>query len=432
MNDCFVGRTLGRLLSHKLSCKTVGQSSFKLQNWRRVAIVAIALLITLAIGLSLTLAQPALGQSAQPNPAASPSAAEDLETLKRQTEEIDRYKSSLETQEKQINSAEAFIQGNMTDLQQSLKTTQSTIQDNRDRLRLAQQYLTALEADLVKSQTRYDRRQSATVARLRFFQQQQRLKGLALLLKSQNLNEFLERRYRLKRLYLADRQGLGTLKAEADRLETRRSYIQQQKNGMALLAQKLDLEKSKLETQVQTQRGLAKQLKDDRQALEAAQLQLKRDSDAIKAVIQDKTAQLERDRQLASLGISGKGPLRVPVDAPITSEFGWRIHPVLGTERFHSGMDFGADYGAAIIAAGPGIVILADWYGGYGNAVILDHGNGITTLYGHGSELLVQTGQAVALGQPIATVGSTGLSTGPHLHFEVRQEGEPVDPRNYL
>jgi murein DD-endopeptidase MepM/ murein hydrolase activator NlpD len=355
-----------------------------------------------------------------------------LEDLKRQTEEIDRYKSSLETQEKQIDSAEAFIQGNMTDLQQSLKTTQTTIQDNRDRLRLAQQYLTALEADLVKSQARYDRRQSATVARLRFFQQQQRLKGLAVLLKSQNLNEFLERRYRLKRLYLADRQGLGNLKAEADRLQKRRSYIQQQKNGMALLAQKLDLEKAKLETQVQTQRGLAQKLKGDRQALEAAQLQLQRDSDTLKTMIQDKAAQMERDRQLASLGISGKGPLGVPVNAPITSEFGWRIHPVLGTERFHSGMDFGADYGAPITAAGPGIVIMADWYGGYGNAVILDHGNGITTLYGHGSELLVQAGQAVTLGQPIATVGSTGLSTGPHLHFEVRQDGDPVDPRNYL
>jgi murein DD-endopeptidase MepM/ murein hydrolase activator NlpD len=412
----------------------VRQTSFSPQNWQRIVNAAIILLVTLlfalGLGLRLSLAQPAVSQ---PSPTSTTATtAEDLETLKRQTEEIDRYKSSLKTQEKQINSAEAFIQGNMTDLQQSLKTTQATIQDNRDRLRLAQQYLTALEADLLSSQRRYDRRQSATVARLRFFQQQQRLKGLALLLKSQNLNEFLERRYRLKRLYLADRQGLGTLKAEADRLETRRSYIQQQKNGMALLAQKLDLEKAKLETQVQTQRGLAQQLKGDRQALEAAQLQLQRDSDAIKAVIQDKTAQLERDRQLASLGISGKGPLRVPVDAPITSEFGWRIHPVLGTERFHSGMDFGADYGAAITAAGPGIVILADWYGGYGNAVILDHGNGITTLYGHGSDLLVQTGQAVTLGQPIATVGSTGLSTGPHLHFEVRQDGEPVDPRNYL
>jgi murein DD-endopeptidase MepM/ murein hydrolase activator NlpD len=412
----------------------VRQTSFSPQNWQRIVNAAIILLVTLlfalGLGLRLSLAQPAVSQ---PSPTSTTATtAEDLETLKRQTEEIDRYKSSLKTQEKQINSAEAFIQGNMTDLQQSLKTTQATIQDNRDRLRLAQQYLTALEADLLSSQRRYDRRQSATVARLRFFQQQQRLKGLALLLKSQNLNEFLERRYRLKRLYLADRQGLGTLKAEADRLETRRSYIQQQKNGMALLAQKLDLEKAKLETQVQTQRGLAQQLKGDRQALEAAQLQLQRDSDAIKAVIQDKTAQLERDRQLASLGISGKGPLRVPVDAPITSEFGWRIHPVLGTERFHSGMDFGADYGAAITAAGPGIVILADWYGGYGNAVILDHGNGITTLYGHGSNLLVQAGQAVTLGQPIATVGSTGLSTGPHLHFEVRQDGEPVDPRNYL
>uniref|UniRef100_A0ACD5H2F0 M23 family metallopeptidase n=1 Tax=Desertifilum tharense IPPAS B-1220 TaxID=1781255 RepID=A0ACD5H2F0_9CYAN len=85
-----------------------------------------------------------------------------------------------------------------------------------------------------------------------------------------------------------------------------------------------------------------------------------------------------------------------------------------------------------MFASQAGVVIFAGWYGGYGNSVILDHGNGITTLYAHASELFVQEGQTVQGGEAIATVGSTGLSTGPHLHFEVRENGEPVDPMNYL
>jgi murein DD-endopeptidase MepM/ murein hydrolase activator NlpD len=108
------------------------------------------------------------------------------------------------------------------------------------------------------------------------------------------------------------------------------------------------------------------------------------------------------------------------------------MHPILGYEKFHGGMDFGAEEGSMIRAAYTGTVIMADWYGGYGNTVILDHGNGITTLYGHTEGVYVTEGQVVEKGEPIALVGSTGLSTGPHLHFEVRQDGEPTDPVAYL
>lgn len=131
-------------------------------------------------------------------------------------------------------------------------------------------------------------------------------------------------------------------------------------------------------------------------------------------------------------GIFGTGQLTYPSEAEITSTFGWRIHPILGSSRFHSGLDFGADYGSAILAADNGVVIFAGWYGGYGYAVVINHGKGISTLYGHNSKLYVAEGQSVQRGEVIADAGSTGLSTGPHLHFEVRQDGEPVDPMNFL
>ncbi|MGL5083957.1 MAG: M23 family metallopeptidase [Microcoleaceae cyanobacterium] len=113
-------------------------------------------------------------------------------------------------------------------------------------------------------------------------------------------------------------------------------------------------------------------------------------------------------------------PLSIP--APITSLFGWRHHPVLGHGRFHNGLDFGADPGTPVVASYSGQVSIADWLGGYGLAVVLDHGaKSQETLYGHLSELFVKPGEQVKQGEVIGRVGSTGLSTGPHLHFELRR-----------
>ena len=128
----------------------------------------------------------------------------------------------------------------------------------------------------------------------------------------------------------------------------------------------------------------------------------------------------------------GTGRYVCPAEGPITSPYGYRIHPIYGTMRFHSGIDIGAYYGSSILAADSGVVIEAGWIGGYGNTVIIDHGGGYSTLYGHASQLYVHPGQLVQQGEPIAAVGSTGNSTGPHLHFEVRINGDPVDPLGFI
>jgi murein DD-endopeptidase MepM/ murein hydrolase activator NlpD len=119
-------------------------------------------------------------------------------------------------------------------------------------------------------------------------------------------------------------------------------------------------------------------------------------------------------------------------NAPVTSGFGWRIHPITGERRFHTGIDFGAALGTPIYAIANGKVELAGEKGGYGNTVIINHSAGKSTLYGHASKLYVREGQQVVRGQMIAAVGSTGMSTAPHLHFEVRVNDKPVNPRPYL
>ena len=127
------------------------------------------------------------------------------------------------------------------------------------------------------------------------------------------------------------------------------------------------------------------------------------------------------------------GSISMPIPgATITSSFGPRVHPVYGTTRMHNGIDFRGATGTPIQAAADGTVLFSGVRGGYGNAIVIDHGGHLSTLYGHQSQLLVAYGETVSRGQVIGRVGSTGLSTGPHLHFEVRLNGTPVNPLNYL
>ena len=128
---------------------------------------------------------------------------------------------------------------------------------------------------------------------------------------------------------------------------------------------------------------------------------------------------------------SGQGMLW-PASGRLTSGFGWRTHPIFGTRRLHAGIDIGAGYGAKIMSAEAGTVVSAGSMTGYGNVVVIDHGGGISTLYAHQASVAVSGGQSVQRGQTIGYVGSTGYSTGPHLHFEVRVNGAPVDPMGYL
>ena len=120
--------------------------------------------------------------------------------------------------------------------------------------------------------------------------------------------------------------------------------------------------------------------------------------------------------------------LVMPANGPVTSYFGYRYHPILHFTRFHAGLDIGAGWGSPIVAAADGQVVGAGWSGGYGREVQIAHGGGIVSLYGHMSEIVAQPGSFVRAGQLIGYVGSSGLSTGPHLHFEVRQGGNPVNP----
>jgi murein DD-endopeptidase MepM/ murein hydrolase activator NlpD len=178
------------------------------------------------------------------------------------------------------------------------------------------------------------------------------------------------------------------------------------------------------------------------QAVLLAQLQAQRTTvDAQIAAVAQQSANITTELHALQAGenvspatiASAKGMFAIPIPgAPITSGFGPRVDPVYGDVRVHTGIDFGAPTGTPIHASASGTVVVAGVINGYGNCTIIDDGSGFATLYGHQSVLLVQAGQQIFQGEIIGLVGSTGFSTGPHLHFEIRVNGTPVDPMPFL
>mgnify|MGYP006280969843 FL=1 len=351
--------------------------------------------------------------------------AQSLEDLQNKQETIEQQRQQLERQQSELEGRQSDSETNLQTLQRNITYTANQITETEYRLEQAEQELDKFEDQLATARQDYEEVRTGTVARLQFLQRQQGSEGWAVLLDSENLNDFLDRRYQLKRVYAADQAVLQELKEKAAAIEQQKATVEDQRNQVALLRQQLLSQKQLYEDEAAEEKQLISRLKERRSALEAAEDQLVRESEQLGTLIRQKIA--------ASTGIvRGTGRFVFPANANISSGFGNRIHPILGYSRFHAGIDFAASHGSTIRAADSGRVIFSGWYGGYGQAVIVDHGNGISTLYAHASRLFVKEGQNVQQGQPIAAVGSTGLSTGPHLHFEVRQNGNPVNPMAYL
>jgi murein DD-endopeptidase MepM/ murein hydrolase activator NlpD len=207
------------------------------------------------------------------------------------------------------------------------------------------------------------------------------------------------------------------------RVEQRFTVLEQQAARIAEIEAQQQAVLAEIDLEIEIQGELLEDIDENRERYEQAVAELEAESARISGVIQ-------------SGGSSGSGQhsgeMFWPTNGPIVSGFGWRTHPIYGTQRFHAGVDIDGACGQPIWAADDGRVISAGWNGGYGNAVIIDHGRGVATLYGHQSSVAVSSGARVGRGQTIGYVGTTGLSTGCHLHFEVRVNGAPVDPVPYL
>ena len=216
------------------------------------------------------------------------------------------------------------------------------------------------------------------------------------------------------------REQLESERAAAD---AARVAAEEQRNLVDAVASRLAAARDAVAGEEASKKKLLAAIQEQQSAYEARLKALETESNKLKE---------ELKRSQSTGPMKGNGKFKYPVNGPITSYFGNRTHPIYGATRMHNGLDFGSSCGTPIRAAGPGTIIRSSYYGGYGNTVIIDHGGGFATLYGHASSLSVSVGDEVAQGDTVSKVGSTGASTGCHLHFEVRINGDPVNPLAYL
>ena len=311
-----------------------------------------------------------------------------------------------------------------------------------DRIRLDQD-ITKTEAELKAAQERLQSREKVFYKRVRDIYINGRLSYLDVVVGSKDFSDFANRMEMLKRILQADMELINTIKTEREEIASKKAKLEADR-AKVLELEKVAQEKQTIINQKKAKRqAVLERAMNDRDTADRAYNELMASSASITAMLQQRAAERAAAAAAASQGgggggattttwVQGTGQLAAPVNAPITSDFGWRIHPIYGTSRLHAGTDFGVDEGTPVHAADGGVVVEAGWISGYGYTVIIDHGNGMSTLYAHNSDVAVSPGQTVSKGQVVSYSGNTGGSTGPHLHFEVRINGEPTDPMGYL
>lgn len=354
----------------------------------------------------------------------------------------------------QVQEAQSRAESLLQDLAQDESKVMAELRQLEEELALIQKQLAALEQDLQRTeQTSTEIKKNIAIISSRQAQREKELRAimvrynerlrqiymsggidlLDLLLETGDPGE-LAVRLRLfsalleqdVALYNEAMEKKVALEEERGRLQRQQARLSQEEKRLAVLRQSTEqhyreVEQAKSQRDGQLAQILAQQAS-QKQALAEYQ------ETAAKITVwlaQRRTPPLPTDQ-------TGKVRMLQPTSGKITDEFGWRIHPIDQVNRFHEGIDIAAPEGTPIKAAAGGRVVLAGWVGGYGYTVIIEHADNLSTLYAHASLLLVQVGEIVNSGQTIAAVGNTGLSTGPHLHFEVRRSGQAINPREYV
>ncbi|MFN8140240.1 MAG: peptidoglycan DD-metalloendopeptidase family protein [Fimbriimonadales bacterium] len=345
-------------------------------------------------------------------------------------------KKDLLAKKKQIGSKAAQVRKELRATKREKSYVMADIQkadvqlgDSRDKLEQIQSRITQAEiqratvnVQLKEAETKLKQQEVELDSHLYDIYVDGERSPLTVLLSARSFNEISENSYVMELIAEQD-------KLIADDLaESRQGILDRRKEIDGLIKEIQGLRQAQIERQAELRertnrkKDLLAELAQDQKQLQNQLDDLEKDSNEIEQML---------SRYYSSGGSNTpvfRGKFIKPAGGAYGSPFGMRMHPILRYRRMHNGVDIGASYGSNIWAAGSGRVIFAGYRGGYGNCVMIDHGGGVTTVYAHCSRILVASGRSVRQGQTIAKVGSTGLSTGPHLHWEVRVNGRPVNP----
>ncbi|MBQ1906967.1 MAG: peptidoglycan DD-metalloendopeptidase family protein [Firmicutes bacterium] len=331
--------------------------------------------------------------------------------IKNQQSQVNETKNQSSALQAEINSMERQIYSKNVELNRLNKEINKTKEE-----------ITEVLAQIEVKEAEIAEQNSALGARLRAMYKNGSGGLLTVLFGSSSMSSFMTNMDMVQRIYSADADMLAGMQAQYDELEGSRKRLQALKETLLTQQANAEAKRVQLETDIvglsEKKREVDKSLAEQQDQLK----QLKAEADALTATIR----KLQGDQSYAG------GTMLWPSAASryISSPFGNRV--LFGVKEFHTGIDIAAAAGTNILAANSGTVIKAGYNNSYGYMIMIDHGGGIVTLYAHSSKLLVSTGDVVARGQVIALIGSTGRSTGPHLHFEVRVNGAYQNPLNYV
>jgi len=327
--------------------------------------------------------------------------------------EYDAAVKELKALESQIAILEALIK----ETEDEITSLQAQIAESNERVFELTQQVVLLDRDI-------NDQSSALNKRLRVMYMTDDQSMLAVLLGSENFIDLMSNFEMVRRIHESDKAFLADLELKLDDAEAKKAEVEQ-------------IEKD-LKDQRTSLQAYKEQLDEDQAALAVARKRVQQIRDAAAAEVERLEKESKRiEQELVNMtskwGDYAGGAMAWPAIGPITSEFGMRYHPLSGRYTMHTGIDIGVPTGYPVHAAADGIVYFAGWNsGGYGNLVMIDNGSGIVTMYAHNSGFAVSAGQVVHRGDIIAYAGSTGNSTGPHVHFEVRVNGAPQNPRGWL
>jgi len=365
----------------------------------------------------------------------------EIDALKAQRDAIQAQREEKQAVVEQLEAEKASVVDKKKAMDERNTYTLQQIQLNNEEIKLYDEMIVDKERELINAQQLEQEQLERYRSRVRAMEENGNLNYFAMIFKSNNLGEMLtamddigeimENDKVLKDAYTRARENTEEVKLE---YEAYREDIEAKQE--VLREEQKELEKD-IEEATQLILDLEKDLENKQAEFDA----ISAEEDATNAAIDKLVAQLEAEKAAAAVGpagggggsVSGTGSFVFPVASYvyISSRFGMRVHPITGEYKSHTGMDIASNQGTAVYACDSGTVVLAEWYGGYGNCIMIDHGNGYKTLYGHLSVISVSNGQTVSQGETIGQVGSTGNSTGPHLHLEVYKNGSRIDPEQF-